>query len=90
VWTHAKVLDSLTGVLGTTEQEGVATSGGTESKLIESQSFTTGSKDASTGSGSESERSDAELGNRKQTVVIGDGADNNDGLALGTLLGVAY
>lgn len=82
VGTHAEVLDGLTGVLGTTEQQGVATSGGTESKLIEGQSLTAGSENASTGGGSESESSDAQLGDLEKAVVVGDGGNNNDDLAL--------
>jgi hypothetical protein len=79
VRAETEVLDSLTGVLGTTEDQGVAASGSTESKLIEGDSLTAGSKDASTGGGSEAERSDGELGADQHAVVVGDGADNDDG-----------
>jgi hypothetical protein len=93
VGTHAEVLDGLTAVLGTTEQQGVATSGGTQSELIEGKSLTTGSENAGTGGGGESQSSDAQLGDREETVVVGDGTDNNDGLtglASLTSLGLAY
>lgn len=79
---HAEVLDSLTGVLGTTEQQGVAASRRTQSELIEGQGLTAGCDNASTGSGSESESSDAQLGDRQETVVIGDSGNDDDGLAI--------
>jgi hypothetical protein len=85
VGTHAEVLDGLTGVLGATEQQGVAASGGTQSELIEGEGLTTGGQDAGTGGGGEAQSGDAQLGDGKQTVVIGDGTDNDDGLALLTL-----
>ena len=79
VGTEAEVLDGLTGVLGATEQQGVGTSGLLKSKLVESQGLAAGSEDASTGGGGEAESSNADLGDGEQAVVIGDGADNNDG-----------
>lgn len=82
VGTHAEVLDSLAGVLGTAEQQGVAAGGGTQSELIQGEGLTTGSQNASAGSGGEAQSSDAQLGDLEKTVVISDGANNNDGLAL--------
>lgn len=85
VRTEAEVLNSLTSVLGTAEEEGVSTGRGAESKLIQGEDLAAGSQDASAGSGGEAEGSDAELGDGQETVVIGDGADDDDGLVVGLL-----
>lgn len=82
------MLDGLSGVLGTSEEEGVASSRSTESQLIESQDLSTSSDDARTSSSSEAESRNAELGDGQQTVVIGNGANNYDGLVVGLLGGV--
>lgn len=73
--TEAEVLDGLTGVLGTTEEEGVGTGGGTGSDLVDGQSLAASRKDAGTGGSSEAESRDGELGELEEAVVIGDGAD---------------
>lgn len=80
--THAEVLEGLAGVLRATEQQGVGAGRSTESKLVESQSLTTGLLNASLGAPGEPQSGDAELGHLEQTVVVGDGSDNNDSLAL--------
>lgn len=85
VGAHAEVLESLTGVLGATEQEGVAASGRTESQLVQGQGLTTGGKDAGTSGGGESESSDGDLGDLEQAVVVGDGTNNDDDLVLAVL-----
>lgn len=82
VGTEAEVLDGLASVLGATEKEGVGTSGLLEGELVEGDGLATGSLDASTGSGGEAEGSNRDLGDGQETVVIGDGTDNNDGLLL--------
>jgi hypothetical protein len=82
VGAHAEVLESLTGVLGSTEQEGVASSGSTQSQLIQSQALTASGNDASTSGGGESHGSDCDLGDLEQTVVISDGTDNDNNLIL--------
>lgn len=89
VRTEAKVLDSLSGVLWASEEEGVGSGWGTESQLIKGQGLTTGSQNASTGSGCETKSSHGELRDGQQTVVVGDCADDNDGLVVGLLGGVA-
>lgn len=88
VGTKAKVLDSLSGVLGTSEEEGVASGRGTESQLIESQNLPTSSNNTRTGGSSEAEGCNAELWNCQETVVIGDSANNDDGLVVRLLRGV--
>lgn len=80
--TEAEVLNSLTGVLGSTEEQSVGTSGSTESKLVQSQSLTTSLLDSGASGGSETESSNRQLGNGKETVVVSDGSDHNNSLAL--------
>lgn len=89
VWAETEVLDSLSGVLWTPEEEGVGTSWGSQSELVESESFTTGSNDTGTSSSGESESSDGDLWGLQQTVVIGDRTNNDNGLSLGLGLFVA-
>jgi hypothetical protein len=86
--TKAKVLDGLSGVLGTSEEKGIASGRSSEGQLIESQNFSTSSDNARTGSSSEAEGRNAELWDGQETVVIGDGANNNDGLVVRLLRGV--
>jgi hypothetical protein len=88
VRTETEVLVRLPGVLGSSEEESVGTSGGTESELIQGDGLTTSGLNAGAGSGGESESGDRNLGNREETVIVGDGTDNNDGavVVLGVLL----
>lgn len=88
VRAEAEVLHSLTGVLGTTEKQSVGTGGGTESKLIHGEDLTTSLLNASASSGGNTQSSDGELGDGQEAVVISDGTDNNDGLALVRLVDV--
>ena len=87
--SKAEVLDSLSGILGSSEEEGVASSGGSQCQLIQSQGFSTCSKDARTSGCGESESSNAELRNSQETVVIGDCANNDNIIFVGLLGGVA-
>lgn len=82
VGTEAKVLDGLTGILGTSKKKGVAASWGSEGQLVDSQSLTTGGKDAGTGGSSEAESRNTELRDLQKAVVIGDGANNDNGSLL--------
>lgn len=61
VWAETEVLDSLSGVLWTPEEEGVGTSWGSQGELVESKSLTAGSNDTGTSSSSESESGDGDL-----------------------------
>lgn len=85
---EAEVLDSLAGVLGTTEEKGVGTGGGTESELVEGQALAASLLNASAGGSGEAESGDRELRNSKEAVVVGDSANDNDGLALVGLAGL--
>lgn len=80
VRTKAKVLHGLAAVLRATEEDRVAAGRGTHGELVKRQALTTSSLNASTSSVSEAERSNAELGEVKHTVVVGDGADDDHGL----------
>jgi len=87
VWSHAEVLDSLSGVLWSSQQNNIATSWGSQGQLIESQAFTTGLLNPGSSCGCESECGDRELGDDLKSVVVCDGTDDCDGLALVGLLG---
>lgn len=85
---ETEVLESLTGVLGATEKEGVGTSGLLESELVKGDGLAASSGDAGTGGGGEAESRNVHLGDDKETVVIGDGANNDDGLLLVAVLDI--
>ncbi|KAL4903747.1 hypothetical protein BDW74DRAFT_39093 [Aspergillus multicolor] len=82
VGTEAEVLHGLSGVLGSTEEEGVGSGRGAKSELVQSKSLTTGLLNTGSGSRSEAQGGHRKLGNSEETVVIGNGADDDDGLAL--------
>ncbi len=88
VGAKAEVLDGLTRVLGAAEEEGVGTSGPLEGELIEGQDLAAGGSDAGTGGGGDAESGDLDLGDGQETVVIGDGADDDDRLLLVAVLEV--
>jgi hypothetical protein len=75
VGTKAEVLDGLTGVLGSSEKEGVGSSREAGSDLVDGESLTTGLLDACASRGSEAESRDGELGKLSETDVVSDGAD---------------
>jgi len=64
--------------LGTSQKDGVLTSGGLKSELIESQSLTTSSDNSFSGLFGESQSADGELGEFEESNVVGDGG-NADG-----------
>ena len=84
VWTETEVLEGLAG-LWSSEEKGVASGWGAESKLIQSQDLTTGSQDTGASGGGEAESSDAELWDSQETVVVGDGANDDNSLVVGLL-----
>lgn len=69
------MLEGLTGVLGSTEKEGVGSSGEAGSDLIDGEGLTTSLQDARAGRGGEAESRDGDLGELEQTDVVSDGAD---------------
>ena len=82
VGSETEMLDSLSGVLWSSEENGVASSWGSESQLIQGQGPTTGGKNAGTGGSSEAESSNADLWDGQKTVVISDGSDDDNGSLL--------
>ena len=82
VGAHAEVLDGLTGVPLAAEEDGVRTGGRTECELVESENLAASLQNTLLGGGGETKGSDRELGDLKQTNVIGDGADNDDDLGI--------
>lgn len=82
VGSETKVLNSLSGILWSTEKEGVASGGGTEGQLIQRQSLSSGSDNASASSCSEAERSNTKLWHGQKTVVVSDSSDHDHGLVI--------
>lgn len=83
---EAKVFHSLSGVLGSPQQHGIGTSGRSHCQLVQGQALSSGSQDPGPRGSGEPERCDGNFGDGEETVVIGDGTDDDDGLA-GALLG---
>lgn len=88
VGSKAEVLNSLSGVLGSSEEEGVASGRSSQGQLIQSQCLSTCSEDTRTSRRSESKGGNTELGNSQEAVVIGDCTNNDNGLVVGLLGGV--
>lgn len=82
VRTEAKVLHGLTSILGTTEEQSVGTSGGSQSKLVKSQNLAAGLLDTSASCGSEAQSGDRQLRHSQEAVVVRHGTNHNDSLAL--------
>jgi len=53
VWSETEMLDSLSSVLWSTEEEGVGSGWGSQCELIESEGLTTGSENSGAGSSGE-------------------------------------
>src|SRR5690242_21530309 len=62
VGTEAEVLDSLAGVLGSTEEDGVGTSGETGGNFVDGENLTTSLLNAGACRSGEAQGSDGELG----------------------------
>jgi len=87
VRSETKVLNGLTGVFGSPQQDSVGASWGPQGELVESDSLTTGSNNSGTGGCGEPQCRNGELGDGQGTVIVCDSPDNNDGLVeLGGLL----
>ncbi|KAL2274501.1 hypothetical protein FJTKL_03170 [Diaporthe vaccinii] len=87
-WGFSEVLDGLTVVLGATQEQGVGTGGLLKGKLVEGQGAAASGQNARAGGGGEPQGGDLDLGDLEQTVVVGDGADNNDRLLVVAVLQV--
>lgn len=77
-----EVLLGLTAAHLATEEDAVVALGGIKSKLVKGEALTADLLDTGTGSLGEAESSDAHLRDNKHTLVVGDSANNNGGLAL--------
>lgn len=82
------MLDGLTGVLGSSEEEGVGAGWRPDGKLVEGQALTAGLYDPGAGGSGEAESCNRQLGDLEEAVVIGDGSDNDNGLVLVALAGL--
>ena len=82
VGAHAEVLVGLARGALATEEDGVGTGGGAGGKLVEGEAFTAGLEDALARGLGEAEGGDRELGDFDQTDIVGDGADDDDDLAV--------
>lgn len=82
VGAHSEVLNGLSGVLRSSDKKSVGSSRRPQRKLVKGKSFTSCSLDLGTSSGCESQGGDGELRNLEETVIVGDGTDNNDGLVV--------
>lgn len=81
VRTETEVLIDLSGVLGSSEKDGVAALGCSEGELVEGEALAAGSLDALAGGAGEAESGDAQLLLQvDQTDIVGDGADDDDGV----------
>jgi len=82
VRAHAKVLGSFPGGPPSSEKDGIATGGGSQSQLVQSNGFATSGDDPFLGTPGESQSSDCHLGDRGETNIVGDGANLNDNFTL--------
>jgi hypothetical protein len=85
VWSETEVLNSFSGVLGSSEKQGVASSRSSQSQLIQGQYLSSCSNNTGTSRGSKAESGNTELRDGQETVVVGNSTDNNDGLVIGLL-----
>jgi len=85
VWAHSKMLECFSRILWSSQEKGVASSWGTESQLIQGQNLTTRRNDTGTSGCGETKSGDTELWDSEEAVIIGDGADDYDGLVIGFL-----
>lgn len=85
----AEVSHGFTGVPSSTEKDSVSSSGATEGQLVESQALTTAGNNASTSSLGESQGSHMELGNIKESLVVGHSSNKDGNLVVTLALHVA-
>lgn len=82
--SDTKVLNGLTGVLLSAEEDTVGASGAALGELVKSQALTTSLDNAGTGSLGETKSSDLHLGDLNETLIISDGTDKDgDAVLLG-------
>jgi hypothetical protein len=88
VGPETEVLDSLSSVLGSSEEQGIAAGRSSQSQLVQSQNLSASSQDTCTSCSSKTESSDTELRDGQEAIVVSDSANNNDGLIIGLLRSV--
>ena len=77
-----EVLDGLTDVPLSSEEDSVGSGRGTERELVEGDGLTAGSDNSLTSRGGEFESGDGEFGDLRETLVVENGADGDDGLGV--------
>jgi hypothetical protein len=77
-----EVLDGLTNVPLSSEEDSVRTGRGTERELVEGDSLTAGSDNSLTSRGREFESGNGEFGDLWETLVVENGTDSDDGLGV--------
>ena len=80
--SFAEMSNGFTGISSTPEKDCVGTSRTTESQLVESQTLATSSDNASTSSLSKSQSSNVELGDIKESLVVGHSANKDSNLVV--------
>lgn len=88
VRAESEVANRLAGVLGAAKEQSVGASGLLKRKLVKGEGLASGSEDACAGRSGEAEGSNIKLRNLEETVVVCDGADDNDSLLLVAVLDV--
>jgi len=82
VRTEAEVLNSLTCVLGSTQEESIGASRSTQGELVQSQSLTTSLLNSGSGGSGKAESSDRQLGDVEEAVVVSNGSNDHNSLSL--------
>lgn len=78
--------DGFSGVSWTSQDQGVLTLWSLDGQLVQSDGFTTSLDDLGSGTGSESQSGDSGLWELKDSGVVGDGTNDDDGLTGRTFL----
>lgn len=86
VRTETKVLDSLSGVSGASDDDGVLALGGSHSQLVQGDGLATVLDDLGSRRTGESQGSNGGLREVQQSDVVGDSANNDHSLVSNTLL----
>ena len=78
VGSHAKVLDSLTCVPLSAQQDSVGTGRCAQSELVKGDGLATSLEDTLLGRSGEPEGGNGQLGDLQETDIIGDSSNDND------------
>ena len=83
------MLDGITSVATSTDEDGVGTSRALEGELVEGHDLTTGSSNAGAGGGGDTEGADLEALGDHDAGIISDGANDDNNLVVLVVLVVA-